>query len=173
MAEYPTLFEWPGGRQSFDRMINALYDRIERDDLLSPFSPGGAHEDHRRHVAASWGEVFGVPPWYSDDLGGYERMLSKHMDLGITEEQRFWFATSMRLAADVAGMPDDPSSDPRWSPTSNGGTRIALGNSQHGAAVMEHASVPKWGWGRLRLSAWLRITRAHRPSRRRRPAPRP
>ena len=27
------------------------------------------------------------------------------------------------------------------------GTRIALGNSQEGAHVVEHAPVPRWGWG--------------------------
>jgi hypothetical protein len=29
------------------------------------------------------------------------------------------------------------------------GARTALGNSQHGAAVMEHAAVPKLGWGEV------------------------
>jgi hypothetical protein len=37
VAECPTLYEWAGGRDPFDRMINAFYDRVEQDDLLSPF----------------------------------------------------------------------------------------------------------------------------------------
>jgi truncated hemoglobin YjbI len=57
----PTLYEWAGGQAEFDRMINAFYDRVEADDLLSPFLPGGVHEDHRRHVATWWAEVFGGP----------------------------------------------------------------------------------------------------------------
>ena len=44
-------------------------------------------------------------------LGGYERMLSKHMQLGITEEQRFRFASLMSLAAGDAGMPGVSSSE--------------------------------------------------------------
>ena len=108
MAEQPTLYEWAGGREAFDRMINAFYDRVEQDDLLSPLFPGGVHEEHRRNVSLWWCEVFGGPAAYTEQLGGYERMLSKHLQLGITNEQRFRFASLMSLAADDAGMPCDP-----------------------------------------------------------------
>jgi hemoglobin len=89
VADAPSLYEWAGGRDAFDRMINAFYDRVERDELLSPFFPGGVHTDHRRNVATWWSEVFGGPAAYTDELGGYERMLNKHLKLGITTEQRF------------------------------------------------------------------------------------
>ena len=93
MAEDPTLYEWAGGRAAFDRLIGCFYDRVEQDDLLSPFFPGGVHEEHRRNVAAWWSEVFGGPAEYTEQLGGYERMLDKHRDLGITAEARLRFAT--------------------------------------------------------------------------------
>ena len=128
-------------------MINAFYDRVEQDKLLSPFFPGGVHDGHRRHVAIWWAEVFGGPARYTEELGGYERMLSKHLDLDITEQQRSRFASLMRLAADDAGMPDDPEFRSALVAYLEWGTRIALGNSQPAAAVMEHAPVPKWGWG--------------------------
>ena len=128
-------------------MINAFYDRVERDELLSPFFPGGVHEDHRRHVAMWWSEVFGGPARYAEELGGYERMLSTHLDLGITEQQRFCFTSLMCLAADDAGMPDDPEFRSALVAYLEWGTRIALGNSRPGATVTEHAPVPKWGWG--------------------------
>src|ERR1700727_431742 len=89
MRDDPTLFEWAGGRSAFDRLINAFYDRVEQDDLLSPFFPGGVHQEHRRNVATWWSEVFGGPATYSEDLGGYQRMLHKYLQLGITDEQRF------------------------------------------------------------------------------------
>jgi hemoglobin len=115
--------------------------------LLSPFFPGGVLEVHRRHVAAWWSEVFGGPARYTEEFGGYERMLSKHLNLGITEEQRFRFATLMRLAADDAELPEDPEFRSALVAYLEWGTRIALGNAQPGAAVMQHAPVPKWGWG--------------------------
>jgi hemoglobin len=36
------------------RLIDAFYDRVEADELLSPFFPGGVKEDHRAHVTAWW-----------------------------------------------------------------------------------------------------------------------
>ena len=40
-------------------MINRFYDRVERDDLLSPFFPGGVSATHREHVTTWWCEVLG------------------------------------------------------------------------------------------------------------------
>ena len=147
MDEPPTLYDWAGGRAAFDRMIDAFYDRVERDDLLSPLFPGGVHEEHRRNVATWWSEVFGGPAGYTDELGGYDRMLNKHLHLGITADQRFRFASLMSLAADDAGMPDDPEYRSALVAYLEWGTRLALGNSAEDAAVVEHAPVPRWGWG--------------------------
>jgi hemoglobin len=147
VSEYPTLYEWAGGRDAFDRMINAFYDRVEQDEQLSQFFPGGVHEDHRRHVAAWWSEVFGGPPQYTEEFGGYERMLSKHLGLGITAEQRFRFASLMSLAADDADLPDDPEFRSALVAYLEWGTRLAFGNSKDDAVVIEQAPVPQWGWG--------------------------
>ena len=75
-------------------MIDSIYDRVEHDDLLSPFFPGGVREEDRRNVATWWCEVFGGPAAYTEQLGGYEHMLHehmlhKHLQLSITGEQRF------------------------------------------------------------------------------------
>jgi hemoglobin len=147
VAENPTLYEWAGGREAFDRMINAFYDRVEQDNLLSPFFPGGVHDEHRRNVASWWSEVFGGPAVYTEQLGGYERMLNKHLGLGITDEQRFRFASLMSLAADDAEMPADPEFRSALVAYLEWGTRLALGNSQDGAEVVRQAPVPRWGWG--------------------------
>jgi hemoglobin len=143
----PSLFEWAGGGEAFRRMIDAFYDRVERDDLLSPFFPGGVGEEHRAHVTAWWAEVFGGPSTYTDELGGYEAMLAHHRGLGITPEQRFRFASLMSLAADDAELPADPEFRAALVGYLEWGTRIAEHNSQPGAEVMAHAPVPRWGWG--------------------------
>jgi hemoglobin len=150
--EPPTLFEWAGGATAFERVINAFYDRVESDDLLSPFFPGGVSLEHRQHVTAWWCEVFGGPPAYSAELGGYERMLAHHLDLGITPEQRFRFATTMSLAADDAELPDDPEFRAAFVGYVEWGTRLAMGNSQTDASVVAAAPVPRWGWGVARPS---------------------
>ena len=147
MSDVPTLYDWAGGHDAFHRLINAFYDRVEADDLLSGFFPGGVHEEHRQHVIAWWSEVFGGPDDYTKTLGGYERMLSKHIDLGITDEHRFRFASLMSQAADDAGLPADPEFRSALVAYLEWGTRIAMGNSQPGAGVVPHAPVPRWGWG--------------------------
>jgi hemoglobin len=45
-----TLFEWAGGEPAIARLINTFYDRVERDEMLSAYFPGGVHADHRLHV---------------------------------------------------------------------------------------------------------------------------
>jgi hemoglobin len=84
MAAMSTLYDWAGGEAALARLINAFYDRVETDDLLSPLFPGGVRDGHRQHVIAWWCEVFGGPTRYTDGLGGYGRMLAKHRNLAIT-----------------------------------------------------------------------------------------
>jgi hemoglobin len=147
MAETPSLLTWAGGAGAFRRLIDAFYDRVERDELLSPLFPGGVHEEHRAHVTTWWVEVFGGPPAYTRQLGGYPRMLDHHRGLGITPEQRFRFASLMSLAADDAGLPDDPEFRAAFVGYVEWGTRLALHNSQPDADVVTEAPVPRWGWG--------------------------
>ncbi|MHB8532239.1 MAG: group II truncated hemoglobin [Solirubrobacteraceae bacterium] len=142
-----TLYGWAGGHEAFVRMIDAFYDRVEGDELLSPLFPAGVSVEHRDHVVAWWCEVFGGPASYTEKLGGYERMLAKHRDLAITPEQRFRFVSLMSLAADDAALPDDPEFRSALLAYLEWGTRLALHNSQPGAAVAAHAPVPRWGWG--------------------------
>jgi hemoglobin len=121
--DVPTLYAWAGGKTAFERLINAFYDRVEKDELLSPLFGGAVTEEHREHVVAWWSEVFGAP------------------------QQRFRFASLMSLAADDADLPADPEFRAAFVGYVEWGTRIALGNSAPGAQVMQEAPVPKWGWG--------------------------
>jgi hemoglobin len=146
-SEPPTLYEWAGGQQAFERLLNAFYDRVEGDELLAPLFGGTVGAEHRRNVVAWWSEVFGGPTRYTNELGGYERMLGKHRGLAITPEQRFRFASLMSLAADDAELPDDPEFRSAFVAYVEWGTRLALHNSQPDAEVFEHAPVPRWGWG--------------------------
>ncbi|HWD11193.1 MAG TPA: group II truncated hemoglobin [Solirubrobacteraceae bacterium] len=143
----PTLYDWAGGEQALARMIDAFYDRVEGDALLAPVFGGSIGEEHRRNVVAWWCEVFGGPARYSDELGGYERMLAKHGGLAITAEQRFRFVSLMSLAADDARLPEDPEFRSALLAYLEWGTRLALHNSQPGAEIVAHAPLPRWGWG--------------------------
>jgi hemoglobin len=143
----PTLIDWAGGPSAIERLIDAFYDRVEADDVLSSFFPGGVSRQHREHVSRWWTEVFGGSAEYTKRLGGYERMLAHHRGLAITPEQRLRFATTMSLAADDARLPDDPEFRAALIGYLEWGTRLAMANSQPGANPVPHAPVPHWGWG--------------------------
>jgi hemoglobin len=143
----PTLYEWAGGHEAISRMIDAFYDRVEGDELLAQFFPDGVPAEHREHVTAWWSEVFGGPDRYTRELGGYEHMLAKHRGLRIDAEQRRRFVSLMSVAADDAGMPEDPEFRSALMAYLEWGTRLAMHNSQPDAEVAAHAPVPRWGWG--------------------------
>ena len=146
MDEVPTLYEWAGGGPAVARMINAFYYRVELDDLLSVLFPGGVSADHRDHVAVWWSEVLGGPSDYTA-MGGYPRMLAHHLGLDISVEQRRRFVSLMSMAADDAGLPDDPEFRAAIIGYLEWGTRLAMQNSKPGAEVVTEAPVPRWGWG--------------------------
>jgi hemoglobin len=142
----PTLYDWAGGADAFERLTEVFYGKVRQDDLLEPvfrhMDPG-----HPRHVAAWLAEVFGGPKRYTEERGGYPHMVSKHRDLALTERQRRRWVSLICDAADDAGMPSDPEFRSAFLAYVEWGTRLALANSQPGATPPPKAPVPRWGWG--------------------------
>ena len=91
--------------------------------------------------------VFGGPAAYTRDHGGYQHMLAMHRGLAITPAQRHRFVAVLSMAADDAGMPDDPEFRSALLAYAEWGSRLAEHNSQPDAQVVERAPVPRWGWG--------------------------
>jgi hemoglobin len=143
----PTIYEWAGGREAFERWLNTFYDLIEDDDLIAPLFGGTVSAEHRANVTTWWCEVMGGPAEYTSDHGGYPHMVHKHEGLAITAEQRLRFVTLLSRAADEADLPADPEFRAAIMGYAEWGTRIAVHNSQPGADVPHHAPVPRWGWG--------------------------
>ena len=146
-SEIPTIYEWAGGRGGFERWLGRFYDLVEDDELLGPLFGGRVSEQHRRDVVTWWCEVMGGPAAYTDGLGGYEHMLSKHRGLQITGEQRLRFVTLPSRAADDAGLPSDPEFRAAVMGYAEWGTRLAMHNSSDADDIVEHAPIPRWGWG--------------------------
>jgi hemoglobin len=142
----PTLYEWAGGADAFERLTEVFYEKVGRDELLEPlFRHMGP--SHPKHVAVWLAEVFGGPPGYTEEHGGYPHMLAKHRNLGLTEQQRRRWVSLICDAADDAGMPDDPEFRSAFLAYIEWGTRLAVANSQPGATPPPKAPVPRWGWG--------------------------
>jgi hemoglobin len=142
----PTLYEWAGGQEAFDRLTEAFYGRVRQDEVLAPVF-ARMPDDHPHHVALWFAEVFGGPAHYTEELGGYPHMMRKHLGRALTEEQRARWVQLIGLAADDVGLPSDPEFRSAFLAYVEWGTRIALANSQPGAEPPPEAPVPRWGWG--------------------------
>jgi truncated hemoglobin YjbI/quinol monooxygenase YgiN len=145
-SSVPSLYEWAGGTEALERLTEAFYQQVIKDDLIGPLfakmDPG-----HPRYVAMWLSEVFGGPSRYSDERGGYHHMVLQHLGKGITEQQRRRWVSLLMDAADEVGLPDDPEFRAAFFGYIEWGTRIAHTNSQPDAKPPLHAPVPHWGWG--------------------------
>ena len=105
--EEATLFEWAGGFPALLRLARRFYEtHVPEEPLLAKLF-GSMSPDHPERVAAWLGQVFGGPSAYSDRYGGYERMISQHLDKGITLEQRALWVKLLSQSADDVGLPAD------------------------------------------------------------------
>jgi hemoglobin len=142
----PTLYEWAGGQEALERLTETFYAKVRRDEVLEPVFRH-MDPDHPKHVATWLAEVFGGPPRYTEEHGGYPHMLGKHRNLGLGERQRRRWVDLMLDAADDAQLPADPEFRSAFVAYVEWGTRLALANSQPGATPPPKAPVPRWGWG--------------------------
>lgn len=142
----PTLYEWAGGAEALERLMEAFYREVRKDELLAPLF-AGMSPDHPHHVAAWFGEVFGGPAAYSEERGGFRRMRAKHVGRNIQPEQRARWVKLMLEAADEVGLPADPEFRSAFVAYLEWGSRRAMTNSKPGAKLSRRETVPFWGWG--------------------------
>jgi CDGSH-type Zn-finger protein/truncated hemoglobin YjbI len=142
----PTVFEWCGGLPALTRMTRIFYEKhVPQDPLLAPLFAGMA-EDHPERVAQWLAEVFGGPKHYSEQHGGYPRMVAQHIGKGLTEEKRARWVQLILRSAQEAGLPADPEFRSVFGSYIEWGSRLALENSQPGARPPEHMPMPHWDW---------------------------
>ena len=145
----PTLYEWLGGIDALNRLTTRFYERVKDDPVLATvFAHMGG--DHPRHVAAFLAEVLGGPANYSAEHGGHPHMIRQHLNRHLTQEQRRSWVGLLLDTADELKMPDDPEFRSALVGYLEWGSRLAVINSQPGAAADENAPMPKWGWGEVK-----------------------
>lgn len=145
----PTLYDWAGGLPALERLTELFYAKVKTDPVIGPvFAKMDA--DHPKHVAGFIGEVFGGPKNWSaahGEPGGHAAMISKHFERKLTEAQRRRWVDMMLDTADEAGLPGDPEFRSAFVAYLEWGTRLAVINSQPGAAADAKAPMPVWDWG--------------------------
>jgi len=142
----PTLFEWAGGYPALLRTTEIFYEKyVPQDPLIGPLF-ASMSPDHPERVACWLSEVFGGPKLFSERYGGYERMISQHLNKQIKPEQRARWAALIAQSAEDAGLPGDAEFRAAFIAYIEWGSRIAVENSQAGVEPPPHMPVPRWWW---------------------------
>ena len=97
-----TLYEFVGGEQTFRRLVDEFYNRVEADPVLRPMFPTDL-EPGKRYQFLFLSQYFGGPTTYNDQRG-HPRLRMRHMPFAITEEARDHWLSHMLEAIDAVGI---------------------------------------------------------------------
>jgi len=143
----PSLYEWMGGQETFEKLFTTFYQKVLGDDLLSPLFKNMSPE-HVKRVSHFVAEVFGGPESYTtEDKGSHTEMVGKHIGKMLTEERRQRWMQLLLQSADEIGLKSDPEFRSAFVGYFEWGTRLAVINSQLTENPIKHEPMPKWGWG--------------------------
>jgi hemoglobin len=100
------VYERVGGLPAFEALVDAFYDRVERDEKLRPHYPADL-EPGKRHLAMFLAQYFGGGDVYSAERG-HPRLRMRHAEFDITPDVALRWAELMteairelRFASDV------------------------------------------------------------------------
>lgn len=144
----PTIYEWAGGAEAFERLIMTFYDLAVKDELLRPLFQHMSTK-HRHYVALWFGELFGGPKDYSKvrgDMTAHPYVINVHLSSNITEPQRARWINLMLQAADIVDLPDDPEFRSAFVAYLEWGSRMNQ-VFMRGTPVPKESPMPSWGWG--------------------------
>jgi hemoglobin len=141
-----SIYEHAGGYESLHRFVDVFYGSVLADPLLQPLF-GAGKPDHVDHLTAFEAESFGGPDDFTQQLG-FAHLIDVHRGLKITQEQRERFVELYLAAADVAGLPDDPSFREALRTHVEFGSQVAMQNSHAETDDQLHPlrEVPRWEW---------------------------
>ena len=103
MAE--TLYDRVGGREAFDRLIEAFYRRVETDEVLRPMYPDDLGPG-KRHLAMFFAQYWGGGPIYNSERG-HPRLRMRHAEFPITHDAALRWAHHMADAITEQGFDED------------------------------------------------------------------
>ncbi len=143
----PTLYEWLGGAEPLNALIDRFYQKVPADPLLEPLF-ANMPKEHFQHVAQFIAEVLGGPAEYSAQHGGHASMIRHHLGKGITEQQRKRWVDLLLETADELELPSDPEFRSALVAYLEWGSRLAVINSALPADTpVAEAPMPAWSWG--------------------------
>jgi hemoglobin len=147
----PTLYEFAGGEPAFLALAEAHHARCLKDpELNHPFAHPDNNPQHVQRLAAYWAEVLGGPPKFSRECGDHPAVLRMHAGEGDLSEMGRRFLECFLLAADDAGLPDDPEFRAALKAYMTWAVDEMLSYPEGEARISADLSMPQWTWDGLR-----------------------
>ena len=106
-----TIYEYVGGDETFQALVDVFYERIEQDDVLRPMFPDDM-EDGKRWQFLFLTQYFGGPARYSEQRG-HPRLRMRHMPYTIDVDARDRWLGHMLAAIDAVGIEEPARSNMR------------------------------------------------------------
>src|SRR5712691_2630599 len=97
-----TIFQTVGGLETFVRLVDAFYCRVESDPLLRPMYPADLTES-REHLALFLAQYFGGPSTYNQQRG-HPRLRMRHLPFTIDAVARDAWLRHMSAAVDAIAL---------------------------------------------------------------------
>ena len=144
----PTLYEWAGGQDTFEKLTEVFYAKVLNDDMLGDLFRTMSSE-HSKYVAQFLSEVLGGPKLYTgESKRSHAHMISRHVGRKLDETQRKRWVQLFLESADEIGMPDDPEFRSALVGYLEWGSRMAVTNSQLSESPMDqNTPMPNWSVG--------------------------
>ncbi len=99
-----TIYEQIGGEETFWRLVDIFYTRIEHDPLLRPLFPADM-EPGKRHQCYFLIQYFGGPTHYQEQRG-HPRLRMRHSPFPIGQRERDAWLGHMLAAMDELEIPE-------------------------------------------------------------------
>jgi len=99
-----TVYDQIGGDETFRRLVDAFYARVEQDPILRPLFPadlGPGKENQFLFLAQFWGG-----PARYETQRGHPRLRMRHAPFKIGQAERDAWVGNMLAAIDEAGIPE-------------------------------------------------------------------
>ena len=142
-----SIFEYAGGEKGIRKIVEIFYASIFDDPVLQPVfkRPVATHIDH---LTAFLSEEFGGPARYTNELGGFSKIVAVHRHLRITEEQRRRFVDLFIAAVEKAGFAGDSRFVATMKSAVEFGSEVARVNSnaESDADLFPLNAIPHWQW---------------------------
>ena len=144
----PTVYEWAGGQDTFEKLTEVFYAKVSNDEMLGDLFRDMSSE-HSKYVAHFLSEVLGGPKLYTgESKRSHAHMISRHVGRKLDEIQRKRWIQLFLESADEIGMPNDPEFRAALVGYLEWGSRMAVANSQLSETpVDQNTPMPDWSGG--------------------------